>query len=156
MPGAAPGTTNGSTIPNAGVGPKPAPTPGQSTSIPPNVPGTSGMGPAPAPTPGQSTSLPPTPDATTGIAPQGIAPTAPTPGQSTTQPSGNAPPLSNRNQSQNAPSGGSGVAPEGSFADRYGTPLIANDPALGLTPGKSNAGSSNGPSSTTGQGSRRR
>jgi hypothetical protein len=133
------------------VGPTPAPTPGQSISIPPNVPGTGGTGPAPAPTPGQSTSIPATPDVTTGIAPQGIAPTAPTPGQSTTQPSGNQPPLSNRNQNQtrNAPTGGSGAAPEGSFADRYGTPLIANDPALGLTPG-----SRSGPA-TTGRGTRR-
>jgi len=116
------------------------------------------MGPAPAPTPGQSTSIPPAPDATTGIAPQGIAPAAPTPGQSTSQPSGNQPPLSNRNQNRNAPTGGSGVATGGSFAERYGAPLIANDPALGLTPRTSNTGPTRAPftPSTTGEGSRRR
>ena len=41
-----------------GVGPVPAPTPGQSISIHGNTPGTSqGIGPAPAPTPGQSTTI---------------------------------------------------------------------------------------------------
>ena len=58
----APGSVTG------GIGPAPAPTPGQSITIPPNTPGTpQGIGPAPAPTPGQSTSTP-GPARTTGSA----------------------------------------------------------------------------------------
>jgi hypothetical protein len=50
-------STHGSVPP--GIGPAPAPTPGQSITIPPNTPGTpQGIGPAPAPTPGQSNSTP--------------------------------------------------------------------------------------------------
>ena len=49
----------GSPASNAGIGPAPAPTPGQSITIQPNTPSTSqGIGPAPAPTPGQSVSIP--------------------------------------------------------------------------------------------------
>jgi hypothetical protein len=53
-----PNSTPGS-VPGGGIGPAPAPTPGQSITIPPNTPGTpQGIGPAPAPTPGQSVSTP--------------------------------------------------------------------------------------------------
>jgi hypothetical protein len=61
-------------VPGGGIGPTPAPTPGQSISIGPGNLG-GGIGPAPAPTPGQSISIAP------GNLGGGIVP-APTPGQS--------------------------------------------------------------------------
>jgi hypothetical protein len=63
-------------VPGGGIGPAPAPTPGQSISIGPGNLG-GGIGPAPAPTPGQSISIAPR-NLGGGIGP---AP-APTPGQS--------------------------------------------------------------------------
>jgi len=63
-------------VPGGGIGPTPAPTPGQSISIGPGNLG-GGIGPAPAPTPGQSISIAP------GNLGGGIGPApAPTPGQS--------------------------------------------------------------------------
>ena len=63
-------------VPGGGMGPTPAPTPGQSTSIGPGNLG-GGIGPAPAPTPGQSISIAP------GNLGGGVGPApAPTPGQS--------------------------------------------------------------------------
>jgi hypothetical protein len=65
-------------VPGGGIGPVPAPTPGQSTSIGPGSLG-GGIGPAPAPTPGQSISIAP------GNLGGGVGPApAPTPGQSFT------------------------------------------------------------------------
>jgi hypothetical protein len=63
-------------VPGGGIGPAPAPTPGQSISIGPGNLG-GGMGPEPAPTPGQSISIGP------GNLGGGVGPApAPTPGQS--------------------------------------------------------------------------
>jgi hypothetical protein len=65
-------------VPGGGIGPVPAPTPGQSISIGPGSLG-GGIGPAPAPTPGQSISIAP------GNLGGGVGPApAPTPGQSFT------------------------------------------------------------------------
>jgi hypothetical protein len=65
-------------VPGGGIGPVPAPTPGQSISIGPGSLG-GGVGPAPAPTPGQSFGIAP------GNLGGGIGPApAPTPGQSIT------------------------------------------------------------------------
>ncbi len=65
-------------VPGGGMGPVPAPTPGQSISIGPGSLGR-GIGPAPAPTPGQSISIAP------GNLGGGVGPApAPTPGQSFT------------------------------------------------------------------------
>jgi hypothetical protein len=63
-------------VPGGGIGPAPAPTPGQSISIGPGNQG-GGIGPTPAPTPGQSISIAP------GNLGGGVGPEpAPTPGQS--------------------------------------------------------------------------
>jgi hypothetical protein len=65
-------------VPGGGMGPVPAPTPGQSIGIGPGSLG-GGIGPAPAPTPGQSISIAP------GNLGGGVGPEpAPTPGQSFT------------------------------------------------------------------------
>src|SRR5882757_7613498 len=69
-------------VPGGGIGPTPAPTPGQSISIGPGNLG-GGIGPAPAPTPGQSISIAPNTKTRRG---QGITPrTAPTPDQQITE-----------------------------------------------------------------------
>jgi hypothetical protein len=75
---ASPWPSFGQGVPGGGIGPTPAPTPGQSISIGPGSLG-GGIGPAPAPTPGQSISLAP------GNLGGGVGPApAPTPGQSFT------------------------------------------------------------------------
>ena len=109
-----------------GVGPTPAPTPGQSISILGNTPGTSqGIGPAPAPTPGQSVS--------TQSPSRPVGSVAPTDSARPVQP-----PRQGRMHNARVPrelptTAGSGPArPESpSRPERFVTPNIMNEPGSG-------------------------
>jgi hypothetical protein len=112
-------------VPGGGIGPAPAPTSGQSITIPPNTPGTpQGIGPAPAPTPGQSTSIPGPARASGSTLPSESVRTVPTPRQSRMR--GARTPREATTVGSGSPKAKSPSRPE-----CFETPNIVNEPGVG-------------------------